>query len=170
MVEPPRRTGAYARAYQQALVRLGVSHINLGEWAGALNALEEAVSFDSPGFNAYLTLAQAQCEVGRSDDGRRSLDQIEGMANSIPGQERPVVLALVAYQRAVCSQGDFERAESALQRVQTGSLTIQAFEAFIEQGEALNPHPARLQQAVGNVRRRIAKIRDRMRRGDETYS
>ncbi len=169
MVEPPRRTGVYARAYQQALVRLGVSHINLGEWAGALNALEEAVSFDSPGFNAYLTLGQAQCEVGRTDDGRRSLGRIDDMATSIPGQDRPVVLALVAYQRSVCSQRDFERAESALQRVQQGSLTIQAFEAFIELGEALNPQPARLQQAVGNARRRITEIRDRMRRG-EAYS
>ncbi len=166
MVEPRRRTGAYARAYQQALVRQGVSHINLGEWAGALNALEEAVSFDSPGFNAYMTLGQAQCEVGRTDDGRSSLGQIEDMAGSIPQRERPVVLALVAYQRAVCSQRDFERSESALRRVQMGSLTIQAFEAFIEQSEALNPRPARLQQAVGNARRRIAEIRNRMRRGD----
>jgi len=164
MVEPPRRTGPYAQAYQQALVRLGVSHINLGEWAGALNALEQAVSFDSPGFNAYLTLGQAQCEVGRSDAGRASLDQIE--ASSIPGQERPVVLALVGYQRAVCDQGDFDRAESAIQRVQTGSLTIQAFESFIEQGEALNPVPGRVQQAISQARRRIADIRDRMRRGD----
>ena len=170
MVEPPRRTGLYAQAYQAALVRLGVSHINLGEWAGALNALEEAVSFDAPGYNAYLTLGQAQCEVGRNDEGRRSLDRIEDMAASIAARERPVVLALVAYQRAVCSQGDFERTESALQRVQIGSLTIQAFEAFIEQGEALNPVPARLQQVMGNARRRIAEIRDRMRRGDEAYS
>ncbi len=167
MVEPPRRTGVYARAYQQALVRQGVSHINLGEWAGALNALEEAVTFDSPGFNAYLTLGQAQGEVGRSDDGRQSLDRIEAASSSIPAGDRPVVLALVAYQRAVCGQGDFERAESALQRVQMGSLTIQAFEAFIEQTEALNPQPARLQQAAGNARRRIAEIRDRMRRGDD---
>ena len=166
MVEPPRRTGTYAQAYQQALVRQGVSHINLGEWAGALNALEEAVSFDSPGYNAYLSLSHAQCEVGRSDEGRTSLDQIERMASSIPGQERPVVSALAAYQRAVCGQGDFERAQSAIQRVQSGSLTIQAFEAFIEQAEALNPVPARLQQTIGNARRRIAEIRDRMRRGD----
>jgi len=165
MVEPPSRTGPYARAYQEALVRLGVSHINLGEWAGALNALELAVSFDSPGFNAYLTLSQAQCQVGRTDDGRRSLDLLEGMTGSIPSQERPVVMALVAYQRAVCSQGDFERTESALQRVQRGSLTIQALEAFIEQGDALNPQPARLQQALGDARRRIAEIRNRMRGG-----
>ena len=167
MVEPPRRTGVYARAYQQALVRLGVSHINLGEWAGALNALDAAVSFDSPGFNAYLTLSQVQCEVGRTDDGRRSLSRIDDMATSIPGGERPVVMSLVAYQRAVCGQADFDRAGSALRRVQTGSLTIQAFEAFIEQSESLNPQPARLQQAVGNARRRIAEIRDRMRRGDD---
>ena len=171
MVEPPRRTGTYARAYQQALVRLGVSHINLGEWAGALNALEEAVSFDSPGFNAYLTLGQAQCAVGRTEDGRRSLDQIDGMASTLPAGERPVVLAFVAYQRAVCSQRDFERAEGALQRVQSGAATIRAYEAFIEQGEALNPQPAQLQQALRNARRRIGEVRDRMRRGgDEAYS
>ena len=171
MVEPPRRTGTYARAYQQALVRLGVSHINLGEWAGALNALEEAVSFDSPGFNAYLTLGQAQCAVGRTEDGRRSLDQIDGMASTLPAGERPVVLAFVAYQRAVCSQRDFERAEGALQRVQSGAATIRAYEAFIEQGEALNPQPAQLQQALRNARRRIGEVRDRMRRGGgEAYS
>ena len=165
MVEPPRRTGTYAPAYQQALVRLGVSHINLGEWAGALNALEEAVSFDSPGFNAYLTLGQAQCAVGRTEDGRRSLDQSDAMASTLPAAERPVVLAFVAYRRAVCSQRDFERAESALQRVQSGAATIQAYEAFIEQGEALNPVPAQLQQALRNARRHIAEVRDRMRRG-----
>ena len=170
MVEPPRRVGSYASAYQQALVRLGVSHINLGEWAGALNALEEAVSFDSPGFNAYLTLGQAQCAVGRTDDGRQSLDQIEGMASTIPANERPIVLALAAYQRAVCSQGEFERAEGALARVQAGATTIQAYEAFIEQGEALNPVPARLQQALGNARRRIGEVRNRMRGGNEPYS
>ncbi len=171
MVEPPRRTGTYARAYQQALVRLGVSHINLREWAGALNASEEAVSFDSPGFNAYLTLGHAQCAVGRTDDGRRSLDQIDAMASTLPAGERPVVLAFVAYRRAVCSQRDFERAEGALQRVQNGAATIQAYEAFIEQGEALNPVPARLQQVLRNARLRIAEVRDRMRRGgDETYS
>ena len=171
MVEPRRRTGTYAREYQRALVQLGVSHINLGEWAGALNALEEAVSFDSPGFNAYLTLGQAQCAVGRTEDGRRSLDQIDAMASTFPAGERPVVLAFVAYQRAVCSQRDFERAEGAMQRVQSGAATIQAYEAFIEQGEALNPVPTQLQQALRNARRRIADVRDRMRRGrDETYS
>ena len=46
-----------------------------------------------------------------------------------------------------------------------------AYEAFIEQGEALNPQPAQLQQALRNARRRIGEVRDRMRRGgDETYS
>ena len=129
------------------------------------------MSFDSPGFNAYLTLSQAQCAVGRTDDGRRSLEQIDGMASTLPARQRPVVLALVGYQRAVCSQGDFERAESALARVQTGTTTIRAFEAFIEQGEALNPVPAPVQAALGNARRRITEVRDRMRRGgDETYS
>ena len=171
MVEPRRRTGTYAREHQQALVRLGVSHINLGEWAGALNALEEAVSFDSPGFNAYLTLGQAQCAVGRTEDGRRSLDQIDAMASTLSAGERPVALAFVAYRRAVCSHRDFERAEGAMQRVQSGAATIQAYEAFIEQGEALNPVPPQLRQALRNARRRIADVRDRMRRGrDETYS
>jgi hypothetical protein len=36
----------------------------------------------------------------------------------------------------------------------------------MEQAEALNPIPARLQQTIGNARGRIAEIRDRMRRGD----
>jgi hypothetical protein len=84
MPDPPRQTGTYAQQYAQAMVRMGASHINLGEFAGALDALETAVSFEEVGYTAYLLLGQSQCTVGRFDAGRQSLGQIDRLAPTIP--------------------------------------------------------------------------------------
>ncbi len=118
MEAPPRGTGTYAGEYAQALVNQGISHINLGEWGGALDALEEAVGFESAGSSAFLRLTQAQCSVGRTDAGRRSLIELAGRA--IPADDRASVLALVEYRRAMCSQNEFGRAKSAIEVVRSG--------------------------------------------------
>ena len=162
MEAPPRRTGTYAGEYAQALVNRGISHINLGEWGGALDALEEAVGFESASSAAFLRLSQAQCSVGRTDAGRRSLLEVGGRA--IPAGQRASVLALVEYQRAMCSQHEFGQAESAIEVVRSGARAIQEFNAFIELGDTVAPSSAVVDAAVADARRRVEQIRERMRR------
>lgn len=162
MGAPPRATGTYAGEYVQALVNRGISHINLGEWGGALDALEEAVGFESATSAAFLRLTQAQCSVGRTDAARRTLIELGG--RPIPAGERASVLALVEYQRAMCSQHEFGRAESAIEVVRSGGRAIQEFNAFIELGDAVAPSTAEVDAALADARSRVEAIRERMRR------
>ena len=54
-----------------------------------LDALEEAVGLPVPSGAASLRLAQAQCAVGRVDDGRRTLAGVERSASRLEAGERP---------------------------------------------------------------------------------
>jgi len=165
MPEPPRRTGTYARQYAQGMVRLGASHINLGEFAGALDALETAVSYEDAGYTAYLLLGQSQCTVGRFDEGRQSLGEIDRLAPTIPASEWGAAHALSGFQRAHCTYQEFQRAEAALDVLRVGGAAIREYEAFLQQGEALSPIPAPVNQALQEARTRIEEIRTRMRTG-----
>ena len=46
-----------------------------------------------------------------------------------------------------------------------GGAAIREYEAFIEEGEALSPLPAAVNQVLEEARTRIEEIRARMRRG-----
>lgn len=162
-MEPPSdRTGAYAREYQEALVRRGISHIRLGEWGGAMEVLEEAVSFDFAGSRAYLLLGESQCTVGLVEAGRQTLGRISGL-DAVPDGERPEALAMAEYHRALCSQRTFEDAEGALELLRAGSRTINEFESFLERGEPLAPSSPRVDSAVTDARARIEAIQTRLR-------
>ena len=165
MTAPQGRTSGYAREYQQGLVRRGISHINLGEWAGALEALEEAVALESPGHDAYLRLGQVQCAVGRTGDGRESLGTVQDMEATIPDAERPVIVALVGYYGGICSHGEFDRAGSAVDMARTGGRAVREFNAFVAQAEAMRSRPARVDVALTDARRRVQAIQSRMRGG-----
>ena len=82
---------------------------------------------------------------------------------AIPAGERASVLALVEYQRAMCSQHEFGQAESAIEVVRSGGRAIQEFNAFIELGEAVTPASTEVRAAVADARRRVEQIRERMR-------
>lgn len=158
MESPDGTSGAYAREYQAALVRKGISHINLGEWGSAMETLEEAVTFDSVNPTAYLRLGQAQCAVGMIEVGHQTLAELRRLP-SVPSH----ALALARYQDALCAQREFESAEGTMARLQTGSQAIQELEAFIEEAEALSPVPAEVDSALTDARARIEEIRGELR-------
>ena len=165
MPAPSRQTGTYAREYAHGMVRLGASHINLGELAGALDALETAVTFEDAGYTAYLLLGQAQCTVGRFDAGRESLSQIDRLAPTIPADEWGAARALSGFQRAHCTYQEFQRVDAALDILRVGGAAIREYEEFIRQGEALSPLPAPVSQALEEARTRVEEIRALMRTG-----
>jgi len=164
---PPnsKEEGSYAPAYQQARVRHGISHVILNEWGSALDPLEEALTFPSPPHTAYLYLGVAQCVSGRIDDGRQTLDEIEGLRSTLDPRERPTVNALLAYHRAICSQSEFglyQRSEDAQQFTLTAARAVQDFNAFIALAEALRPMTPEMETAIEHARRRIEAVQDRM--------
>lgn len=163
MGTPSQRTGAEARTYAAALVRLGVSQMNLGAYGGAMEALEEAVDLPSGGYAARLHLGRAECYVGRINEGRATLAGVDDL--DIPTAERPAALALVEYGRGLCSEGEFGQAESTIDRVRTGSRAIREFETFLQRGEALSPQSPELTAALVDARARIEDIRQRVRGG-----
>ncbi len=165
MPQPRSTTSPYARAYQQALVRNGISHMKLGEWAGALTALEDAVSFGSPGLTAYLYLGLAQCAVGRIDDGRTTLERAAELRSRVAAAQRPAAAALLLYGRAGCSYREFELATKAMDIVRTGGKAVKEYRAFIQRGEAVRTRTPQLDDALDDARARVQKIRDRIRRG-----
>ena len=165
MPEPPTQTGTYAREYSRGLVRMGEAHMRRGELAGALDALERATEFPGAGYESYLLLGQAQCTVGRFDQGRESVRQIERMAPDIPASEWGTARALAAYQRAHCTYQQFQRVEEPLDILRVGGEAIGQYEDFIEEGEALNPLPSPVSDALDEARIHIEEIRERMRRG-----
>ncbi len=165
MPTPPRQQGTYAREYAEALVRKGEAHINLGEMAGALNALETATSYPEAGYQAFLLLGQVQCTVGRFDEGRESVREIERMAPRIPAAEWGTARALAAYQRAHCTNQEFQRVEAPLDILRVGGNAIDEYEEFIQEGEAMNPIPPEVSAAMDTARAQIEAIRARMRSG-----
>ena len=163
MQAPADESSAYAREYARAMVQRGVAHINRGEYGGALEALEAAVSFDDPGFEAYLRLGQAQCAVGRSEEGRGNFAALGREANRMPPAERPFVNSMIEYHKGLCSEGDFDRAEATMDRVRTGAAAIREYEGFLELAANVSPVSSELQAAIDDATRRIAAVRQRIR-------
>lgn len=165
MEAPAATSAADVRAYQQGLVNQGVSHINVGEYAGALDALEEAVGLPTPSGAASLRLAQAQCAVGRVEDGRRTLAGVERMAPQLDARERPSALAVTQYVTALCGLGDLDKAQTAIERVRVGGRLVQELQGFVDRAAGVSPRADYLDPAVADAQKRIEEIRERMRRG-----
>ena len=153
---------AYGREYQQALLRRGVAHMNRAEYGAALEVLESAASYGTPGFQTFLRLAAAQCAVGRTEEGRGTLAQLQRGLNRRSQNEQLLVGALIDYERGLCSHGEFDRAQTTRERVRTGSAAIQELQSFIDFGERIEPVPPVVQTAIEDTRSRIELIRRRM--------
>lgn len=153
------------RAYQQGRVRQGVSHMNLGEYAGALDSFEEAAGLPVASGAATLRLAQAQCAVGRVEEGRRTVSGLERMASRLDAQERPSALAATQYVTALCGLGDLDGAQTAIERVRVGGRLVQELQGFVDRAGGVSPRTEFLDAAVADAQKRIEEIRERMRRG-----
>ena len=153
---------AYGLEYQQALLRRGVAHMNRAEFGAALEVLESAAAYGTPGFQTFLRLAAAQCAVGRTEEGRGTLATLERGLSRRTQNEQLLVGALINYERGVCSQGEFDRAQTTRERVRTGSAAIQELQAFIEFGERIEPIPDPVRTGIDDARGRIEDIRRRM--------
>ncbi len=165
MPEPPRRTGTYAREYAAAKIRQGEAHLNRGEYAGAMDALETAMGFQEAPYRGYLLLGQAQCGVGRFDEGRESVHQIERLAPTIPADQWGAARALAAYQRANCTYQEFTRVEAAMDILRVGGAAVREYEAFIQEAEDVEAPPPEVTAAIQTANTRIEEIRERMRTG-----
>jgi hypothetical protein len=159
---PANPDSEYGREYQQALLRRGVAHMNRAEYGAALEVLESAASYGTPGFQTFLRLAAAQCAVGRTEEGRGTLAQLQRGLNRRSQNEQLLVGALIDYERGLCSHGEFDRAQTTRERVRTGSAAIQELQSFIDFGERIEPVPSVVQTAIEDARRRIELIRRRM--------
>ena len=162
MALPADADSEYGREYQEALLRRGVAHMNRAEYGAALEVLESAAAYGTPGFQTFLRLAAAQCAVGRTEEGRGTLAQLERGLNRRTPNEQLLVDALIDYERGLCSHGEFDRSETTRERVRTGSAAIQELQAFIDFGERIEPVPPVVQAAIEDARGRIELIRRRM--------
>lgn len=159
MPAPADEMSGYGRNYLAAKLRQGVAHINRSEFARALEIFEEVADMEQPGPRAHLRLAQAQCAVGRTEEGRGTLAQVERASNRLDAVQRSTVSAMIAYQRGVCSHGEFERAETTRERVRSGAQAIQELNAFVEGARAMSPVPPEVVEAVYDAEQRVAEIR-----------
>jgi len=162
MPAPDDEMSGYGRDYLEAKIRQGEAHIHRSEFGRALEIFEEVVEMASPGPSAYLRLAQSQCAVGRTEEGRGTLAQIERAANRMQALQRSTVSAMVAYQRGVCSHGEFERAQTTRERVRAGAQATQQLNAFVEGARAMSPVPPQVYNAVQDAERRVEEIRRAM--------
>jgi len=160
MPRPGDRQGDYALDYELALVRKGISHINLGQWQEAHDVLQEAVAFDFREYTAFFYLGQVQCVLGQYESGRQSLRHIpDWLTLSISEGQRPVVLVLIDYQLAMCTYDEVQQARTQSELARLRMQARQEFEAFIQRAEAMSPMPPELQAAVADARRRLSEVR-----------
>lgn len=159
MPAPVDLTSEYGRAYQQAKTRQGIAHINRSEYARALEVLEEAADLDAPGPNTFLRLAEAQCAVGRTDEGRGTLAQLARARNRMTPEMQSYVTAMVVYRRGVCTHGEFERAETTRERVRTGAAAMQELQEFVDGAAQMSPVPPDVEAAIEDAQGRIEQIR-----------
>lgn len=161
MPPPSNDMSEYGRDYLQAKVRQGVAHINRSEFGRALEVFEEATAMRQPGPQAYLRLAQTQCAVGRVEEGRGTLALQDRARNRLGAVEQSTVAAMIAYQRGVCSHGEFDRAQTTRERVRTGAQAIQELNAFVEGARRMSPVPPEVVRAVEDAEQRVEDIRRR---------
>lgn len=152
----------YGREYQLGLLRRGVAHMNRAEFGAALEVLEAAADYGTPGFQTFLQLAGAQCAVGRTEEGRGTLAQLERSLSRRSRNDQLLIGALIQYERGLCSHGEFDRAQTTRERVRTGSQAITEFQDFIDFGGRIEPVPDAVQTAIGDARNRIETIRRNM--------
>jgi hypothetical protein len=152
----------YGQQYQQALVRRGIAHMNRAEYGAALEVLEAASGYGTPGYQTFLQLAAAQCAVGRTEEGRGTLAQLERTLNRRSQDDQLVIGAMIRYARGVCSHNEFDRAQTTRERVRTGSDAITQLQEFIDFGERIEPIPQPVQVGLEDARNRIETIRRRM--------
>jgi hypothetical protein len=162
MPAPRDEMDGYGRDYLEAKLRQGDAHINRSEFARALEIFEETVDMASPPPDAFLRLAQAQCAVGRTAEGRGTLAQVGRMRSRLSAVEQSRVSALIAYRTGVCSHQEFERAETTRDRVRSGAQATQELNAFVEGARAMSPVPPDVYNAVQDAERRVAEIRRAM--------
>ncbi len=162
MPAPDDDMSEYGRAYLDAKVNQGVAHINRSEFARALEVFEEAVAMERPGPEAVLRLAQAQCAVGRSEEGRGTLAGLGRARSRMQPVQQSYVSAMIAYQRGVCSHGEFDRAQTTRDRVRSGAQATQELNAFVEGARAMSPVPPQVYNAVQDAERRVLEIRRAM--------
>ncbi len=155
---PPRGRGPYARQYELALVRLGISQINLGVWQGAKDALSDAVALNLGDYTAYFYLGQVECELGNIEPGRRALGEVGKLAPAISIGQRPIALALTDYQMAVCSHREYRMARTSGDQQRTAARAVADLEAFVERSGAMTPIPPQVQGAVADARKRLTEI------------
>jgi tetratricopeptide (TPR) repeat protein len=160
MPAPRDREADYAFDYELALVRRGISHINLGQWQDALNVLQEAVAFDFREYTAFFYLGQVQCVLGQYEAGRQSLNHIpDWLTLSISEAQRPIVLALIDYQLAMCTYGESRQARTQSELRRLNEQATGEFQRFLDKAEAITPMPPEIQAAVQDARQRLAEIR-----------
>ncbi len=159
---PDDPSSAYGQEYQQALLRRGVAHMNRAEYGAALEVLESAAAYGTPGFQTFLRLSAAQCAVGRTEEGRGTLAQLERTLSRRTQNEQLLIGALIQYERGLCTQGEFDRAQTTRERVRTGSAAITELQSFIDFGERIEPVPDPVRTAIDDARTRIEDIRRRM--------
>ncbi len=165
MPAPDDEMSAYGRDFLAAKLNQGVAHINRSEYARALEIFEEVADMREPGAEAYLRLTEAQCAVGRTEEGLGTLAQLGRMRNRMPPLEQNYVSAMMAYRRGVCSHGEFDRAQTTRDRVRAGAQAIQQLNAFVEGARAMSPVPPAVFNAVGDAERRVEEIQRSMGRG-----
>ena len=160
MPRPTDREGDYAFDYELALVRKGISHINLGQWAEAHDVLQEAVALDFREYTAFFYLGQVQCVLGQYEAGRQSLNHIsDWLTLSISEAQRPIVLTLIDYQLAMCTYGESQQARTQSDLRRLRDLALQEFQRFMDGAGAFSPIPPELQAAMADARQRMAEIR-----------
>jgi hypothetical protein len=159
MPTPDDEMSEYGREYLAAKVRQGVAHVNRSEFGRALEIFEEAVEMESPGPETFLRLAEAQCAVGRTEEGRGTLAQLSRARNRMQPVEQSYVSAMIAYRRGVCTHGEFQRAETTRERVRSGAQATQELNGFVEGARAMSPVPPEVYNAVQDAERRVAEIR-----------
>ena len=164
MTGPTDEMSEYGRAYRDAKLKQGIAHMNRSEFGRALEILEEVVGMDEPSADAYLRLTQAQCAVGRTEEGLGTLAQVGRARNRMEPAEQSRVGAMIEYQRGVCSNHEFSRAETARDRVSSGARATRELNAFIEGARTMSPVPPEVFHAVADAERRVETIKRAMGR------
>ncbi|MEM7414039.1 MAG: hypothetical protein AAF389_01000 [Gemmatimonadota bacterium] len=158
MPAPSDDMNEYGRAFRDAKVRQGVAHLNRSEYARALEVFEEVADLREPGAEGLLRLSQAQCAVGRNEEGLGTLAQLGRMRNRMQPLEQNYVSAMIAYRRGICSHNEFERAETQRDRVRAGARAIEELNAFSEGARQMSPVPPEVARAVEDAERLVEEI------------
>lgn len=160
--EPSDLESTLGRQYLQVRNRLGQALVELGEPGAALEVFEEIAEADPREYTAHLQLGIVNRELGRCEEARRHLVEVQGrLLNNVPVDRRPEIQGIAMYYQARCSLDEFEATRDDTMRRRIGARAFSELSEFLNHVDRRVAEPSSfLESAITEAEAELERLRE----------